>query len=134
MIEPQRKINIYFVKEFKNFTSMFDKKGREDYILNVNKIIKDKFDSKFIVPNRVQSFLINYEIKKLLTKAISIKNRKYQNVIYLNSNLSIGIVRNAIQIIKGEFEDVNFVFSLIESTGEDTGFDQIEDLEILRSS
>jgi hypothetical protein len=134
MIEPQRKINIYFVKEFKNFTSMFDKKGREDYILNVNKIIKDKFDSKFIVPNRVQSFLINYEIKKLLTKAISIKNRKYQNVIYLNSNLSIGIVRNAIQIIKGEFEDVNFVFSLIESADEDTGFDQIEDLEILRSS
>jgi hypothetical protein len=134
MIEPQRKINIYFVKEFKNFTSMFDKKGREDYILNVNKIIKDKFDSKFIVPNRVQSFLINYEIKKLLTKAISIKNRKYQNVIYLNSNLSIGIVRNAIQIIKGEFEDVNFVFSLIEPADEDTGFDQIEDLEILRSS
>ena len=134
MIEPQRKINIYFVKEFKNFTSMFDKKGREDYILNVNKIIKDKFDSKFIVPNRVQSFLINYEIKKLLTKSISIKNRKYQNVIYLNNNLSIGIVRNAIQIIKGEFEDVNFVFSLIESADEDTGFDQIEDLEILRSS
>ena len=66
MKEDNRELNVIFIREFRSFTSVYSKKGKDDYVLNVNKIIKDKFDSKFIVPNKVQSFLINYEIKKLL--------------------------------------------------------------------
>ncbi len=68
-----RTLNIIFIREFRSFTTVHYKKNKDDYILNVNKIIKDKFDSKFIIPNKVQSFLINYEIRKLLDKAIHIK-------------------------------------------------------------
>ena len=67
-----RQVSIVFVKEYKNFISAFEKKNKEDYVLNVSKIIKDKFNTKFIVPNKVQSFLLNYEIKKLILKTKSI--------------------------------------------------------------
>lgn len=110
-----RQVSIVFVKEYKNFISAFEKKSKEDYVLNVSKIIKDKFNTKFIVPNKVQSFLLNYEIKKLLDKAINIKNKKYKRVIYLNSNLSASIIMNTIDFIEGEYDKLTFTFCLVES-------------------
>ena len=131
--EETREIKVIFIREFKGYTSVYNKKTKEDYILNVNKIIKDKFNSKFIVPNKVQSFLINYEIKKLLDKAIHIKNKKYKNIIYLNSNLSIGIINNAIQFINEEYFPVAFKYELIEPKEFDNdGLESIHDLSIIR--
>lgn len=129
----ERTLNIIFIREFRSFTALHSKKGKEDYILNVNKIIKDKFNSKFIIPNKVQSFLINYEIKKLLDKAIYIKNEKYKNIIYLNSNLSITVIENAMQFIKDEYYPIGFNFTLIEPREFDNeGLDRIEDLSITK--
>ena len=110
-----RNVTVVFVKEYKNFIGAFEKKGKEDYVLNVNKIIKDKFSTKFIVPNKVQSFLLNYEIKKLLDKAINIKNKKYKRVVYLNTNLSSSIVLNTIDFVEREYDVLNFNFYLVES-------------------
>lgn len=133
MVTQTRSLNIVFIREFKSFTAMYNKKGKNDYILNVNKIIKDKFNSKFIVPNKVQSFLINYEIKKLLDKAIKIKNEKYDNIIYLNSNISISLVRNAMQFISDEYHPIKFKYSLIESKAlSDEDFRQVKGLTILK--
>jgi len=130
-IEEIRKLKIIFIREFRSFTTVHSKKGKEDYILNVNKIIKDKFDSKFIVPNKVQSFLINYEIKKLLDKAIHIKNKKYKNIIYLNSNLSITLIDNAIQFINDEYHPIQFEYNLIEPKEFDNeGLERIKQLDI----
>lgn len=109
----KRLINIVFVKDYKSFISNFDKKDKGDYILNVSKLIKDKFNTKFIVPNRVQSFLLNYEIKKLLDKAITVKNEKYSRVIYLNSNLSTTTILNTIDFIESEYIDFTFKYSLV---------------------
>jgi hypothetical protein len=132
-IEDDRTLKIIFIREFRSFTAIHSKKGKEDYILNVNKIIKDKFDSKFIVPNKVQSFLINYEIKKLLDKAIHIKNKKYKNIIYLNSNLSITLIDNAMQFINDEYYPIQFEYTLIEPKEFDSeGLDRIKDLSITR--
>ena len=39
----KNKITVIFVKEYKYFIRVFLKKTKEDYILNVSKIIKDKF-------------------------------------------------------------------------------------------
>ena len=128
-----RTLKIIFIREFRSFTAIHSKKSKEDYILNVNKIIKDKFNSKFIVPNKVQSFLINYEIKKLLDKAIYIKNKKYNNIIYLNSNLSITLIENAIQFIENEYYPIKFEFNLIEPKEFDNeGLDRIKQLNIIR--
>lgn len=108
-------VSIVFVREYKSFIAAFQKKSKEDYVLNVNKIIKEKFKTKFIVPNKVQSFLVNYEIKKLLDKAINIKNKKYRRVVYLNSNLSASVILNTVGFIEEEYTDLKFTYCLIES-------------------
>jgi len=131
--EEIRTLKIIFIREFRSFSAVHSKKSKEDYILNVNKIIKDKFDSKFIVPNKVQSFLINYEIKKLLDKAIHIKNKKYKNIIYLNSNLSITLIDNAMQFINDEYHPIKFEYNLIEPKEFDNeGLERLKDLKITR--
>ena len=133
MEETNRELNVILIREFRSFTAIYSKKSKEDYVLNVNKIIKDKFNSKFIVPNKVQSFLINYEIKKLLDKAIYIKNEKYNNIVYLNSNISISTIRNAMHFIDNEYYPISFNYELIEPREFDgDGLDLIKDLKITR--
>jgi hypothetical protein len=123
----KRQIKVVFVREYKNFISNFNKKEKGDYVLNVTKLIKDKFSTKFIVPNKVQSFLLNYEIKKLLDKAIKVKNKKYTTIVYLNGNLSITSVLNTIEFMSNEYPLIEFSYSIIETTE----FDPIEPLEVL---
>jgi hypothetical protein len=125
----EREVSIVFVREYKHYISSFGKKAKEDYVLNVNKIIKEKFKTKFIVPNKVQSFLLNYEIKKLLDKAINIKNEKYKKVIYLNSNISTSIILNTLDFIEAEYESLLFSYTLIESKKSDE--DPISEIENL---
>jgi hypothetical protein len=108
-------VSIIFVREYKYFSSVFSKKNKEDYLLNVNKILKDKFKDKFIVPNKVQSFILNYEIKKLLDKAIHIKNKKYKRIIYLNSNISSSSILNTISFIESEYDSISFNYCLIDT-------------------
>ena len=114
----KRKISLVFVKDYKSFILTFNKKDKSDYILNVSKLIKDKFSTKFIIPNKVQSFLLNYEIKKLLDKAITVKNEKYDQIIYLNSNLSAVSILNTIDFISEEYPDFEFTYQLITPTSD----------------
>ena len=123
----KRQIKVVFVREYKNFISNFNKKEKGDYVLNVTKLIKDKFSTKFIVPNKVQSFLLNYEIKKLLDKAIKVKNKKYTTIVYLNGNLSITSVLNTIEFMSNEYPLIEFSYSINETSE----FDPIEPLEVL---
>jgi len=132
-MDCERELNIIFIREFRSFSSIYSKKSKEDYILNVNKIIKDKFESRFITPNKVQSFIINYEIKKLLDKAINIKNQKYKKIVYLNSNLSVSLIQNAMEFISEEYHPIKFNFSLIEPKEFDSvGLDNIPGLDIIK--
>jgi hypothetical protein len=131
----ERKVSIVFVREYKHYISAFGKKSKEDYVLNVNKIIKEKFKTKFIVPNKVQSFLLNYEIKKLLDKAINIKNEKYKRVIYLNTNLSAPIILNTIDFIDDGYTALLFSYHLIESKKyEDEPIPEIPNLSRIKIS
>jgi hypothetical protein len=121
----EKSINIIFVKDYKSFISAFERKNKGDYILNVSKLIKDKFNTKFIVPNKVQSFLLNYEIKKLLDKAITVKNEKYSRIIYLNSNLSLTSILNTIDFIANEYENFKFNYSLVNSNDLEIELDRV---------
>jgi hypothetical protein len=125
-------ISIVFDSEYRHFISSFQRKSKDDYVLNVNKIIKDKFKTKFIVPNRVQSFLLNYEIKKLLDKAINIKNKKYRRVIYLNSNISTPIILNTMTFIGEEYDKLTFTYHLIESRSLEEEISLIENLNRIK--
>ncbi len=132
-MNEKRELNIVFIREFRSFSSIYSKKSKEDYILNVNKIIKDKFDDRFITPNKVQSFIINYEIKKLLDKAINIKNQKYKNIIYLNSNLSVSLIKNAMDFISEEYYPIYFNYSMIEPKEfNSAGLDDISELDVIK--
>jgi len=124
----KRKISVVFVKDYKSFILTFNKKDKSDYILNVSKLIKDKFSTKFIIPNKVQSFLLNYEIKKLLDKAITVKNEKYDQIIYLNSNLSTTTILNTIDFISDEYPEFDFKFSLISPTSDPEPLDISEEI------
>ena len=106
----KRKISLVFVKDYKSFILTFNKKDRSDYILNVSKLIKDKFSTKFIIPNKVQSFLLNYEITKLLDKAITVKNEKYNQIIYLNQKLFLNYYKENYHNIHLKVPDLQYLF------------------------
>jgi hypothetical protein len=125
-------ISILFSKDYKTYTTCFDKKTKDDYVLNVTKIIKDKFNTKFIVPNKVQLFLLNYEIKKLLDKAVSAKTKKYKNVIYLNSNLSTYSLLNSISFIQNEYPTIDFKLHLVTNFEiDDFDHSQFKDIPLI---
>ena len=116
MIDPSiRKLEIIFVKDQKQFSQVFCKKQKCDYLLNINKIIKEKFDHEILVPNKIQAFLINYEIKKLIDKAINVRNRKYNRIIYVNSSLSVSNINNTIKFLSTAYSTIKFAPKLIDS-------------------
>ena len=124
-----RTLEIIFVKDQKQFIQIFTKKQKCDYLLNVNKIIKEKFDQEILVPNKIQSFLINYEIKKLIDKAINVRNRKYNRIIYVNAGLSASNINNTVKFLNTAYSTIEFVPHLIDSDleiGDLTGVDTIK--------
>jgi hypothetical protein len=132
MIDQQdRSLEILFVRDQKQFVSFYAKKQKCDYLLNVSKIIKDKFDQEIIVPNKIQAFLINYEIKKLIDKAINVRNRKYNRIIYVNNSLSVNTIDNTIRFLSAEYSTVKFIPKLV-----DPDFDpsSLSNIEIQRAS
>lgn len=113
IIEP-RILDIVFTLDQKHATQILGKKEKSDYLLNVNKIIKDKFSQELVIPNKVQSFLLNYEIKKIIDKAVNVRNRKYKRIIYINSNLTVNAILNTIDFLKEHYKDIVFKPSLID--------------------
>jgi Na+-transporting methylmalonyl-CoA/oxaloacetate decarboxylase beta subunit len=109
-----RILQIVFVRDQKLFIQTLQKKCKSDYLLNVNKIIREKFEQEILVPNKIQSFLINYEIKKLIDKAVNVRNRKYQRIIYVNSSISSNTILNTIDFLNGAYSDVRFEPMLID--------------------
>jgi hypothetical protein len=125
----ERKLEIVFVRDQKQFIQAFNKKQKCDYLLNVNKIIKEKFDHEILVPNKIQAFLINYEIKKLIDKAINVRNRKYNRIIYVNAGLSVSNINNTVKFLNTAYGTIEFVPSLIDGDfeiGELTGVETIK--------
>jgi hypothetical protein len=115
MIDLPRIIQVLFVRDQKLLLQTIQKKGKTDYLLNVSRIIKEKFEQDILVPNKIQSFLINYEIKKLIDKAVNVRNRKYQRIIYVNPNITPNAILNTIDFLNGSYDEVRFEPSLIDN-------------------
>ena len=115
MIDTENRVlQIIFVKDQRQFVQVLQKKCKSDYLLNVNKIIREKFEQDILVPNKIQSFLINYEIKKLIDKAVNVRNRKYQRIIYVNSSISTNTILNTVDFLNSAYDDVIFDPLLID--------------------
>ena len=109
-----RELTIVFVRDYKTFVEHLTKKCKSDYVLNINKIVKEKFQTEIFIPNKVQAFLLNYEISKLIDKVIKIKNQKYSRLIYLNTELSPTGILNSINFLKTTYTWVEFDFTVID--------------------
>lgn len=107
------KFEIFFVREHKHFFNKNNKKQKSDYVLNIDKLVKNKFDKEFFFLNSKQAFLLNYEIFKLIKKAINISTRKYDKIIYINNNINITSILNIIKLLKTNYPDVNFNFTFL---------------------
>jgi len=118
MIEVDRKLEILFVRDQKQFINKFCKKAKSDYLLNINKILKEKFEQDIVVPNKIQAFLINYEIKKLIDKAVNVRNRKYNRIIYVNHNLSQTSIVNTLEFLNQSYSSVKFYARVLDPDDE----------------
>jgi hypothetical protein len=132
--EPTRALQVVFVTDQKQFIQVFHKKGKSDYLLNVNKIMRDKFSHEIVVPNKIQAFLINYEIKKIIDKAINVRNRKYKRIVYVNSNLTTNTVLNTIDFLSGTYSDVQFEPILVDFEGEIAVPDRVKVIKFFNES
>lgn len=118
MIEADRRLEILFVRDQKQFINKFNKKAKSDYLLNINKILKEKFEQDIVVPNKIQAFLINYEIKKLIDKAVNVRNRKYSRIIYVNHNLSLTSIINTLEFLNQSYSTVQFFAKVLDPEDE----------------
>ena len=114
-----RVINVYFIKEYKFFFNKHNKKTSIDYVLNVDKLIDEKTGgAPPVIFNNVQTFMLNYEIKKLLDKAITIVNEKYCNIIYINGRLSSNGILNTIGHLEKTYKNYEFNYVLLDRENE----------------
>lgn len=113
-----RNFKIYFIKEYKWYFNKNNRKNKSDYILNINKIIKEKFNDDFYIMNRMQAFLLNYEIQKLLDKAINISNNKYDKIIYINDNITISSILNTVKFLNDCYDNITFEYILYDKNEE----------------
>jgi len=127
--ENTRILDILFVTEQKQFIQTFGKKGKSDYFLNVNKVMRDKLGQDIMIPNKIQAFLINYEIRKIIDKAINVRNRKYKRIIYINTNISANAILNTLDFLNGTYEGVVFNAYLLDLEGE---FEPIKNVKIIK--
>lgn len=113
-----RPIEIYFIKDYKQYVDKFGKKSKSEYVLNVNKLIKEKLEADFVIPNKKQAFLLNYEIRKLIDKVINIKNKKYTRLIYQNYNLDYHVALSTLNLLVSTYSDIKFEAFILETDGE----------------
>lgn len=115
----QRVINVYFVKEYKFFFNKNNKKNSVDYVLNVDKVIEEKTGgAPPVIFNNVQIFMLNYEIKKLLDKAITISNEKYDNVVYINSRMTVASALNIVKHLENSYPKYSFNYVMLDKENE----------------
>jgi hypothetical protein len=111
-MEENRIITVHLTRVYKNVINKNKKKCKSDYVLNVDRIIKLKICKDFVVMNRIQAFMLNYEINKLLNKVITIDNCKYTDIIYINENMSVSSVLNLINLLDKTYKNVTFEYQI----------------------
>lgn len=113
-----RQIEIFFVKDYKTYVELYGKKTKSEYVLNVNKLVREKLGTDYVVPNKTQAFLLNYEIRKLVDKVITSKSKKYTRLVYLNCSMSMTGIMNAVDFLSSTYQHIKFTSSVIDSENE----------------
>jgi len=125
-----RQIDIFFIKDYKSYVDVYGKKTKAEYVLNVNKLIKEKLGTDYVVPNKMQAFLLNYEIRKLVDKVINSKSKKYTRLIYFNNNISITGILNAYEFLEASYPHIEFKSNVLDIENE---FETIPNTNMIRA-
>jgi len=109
-----RCISVFFTKKHKHFNKL-DLQKTNNYVLNINLLIREKLNTEFFIMNNIQSFILNIEIKKCIDRSINLKNGKYDNLIYVNDNMTISSILNMITFIEATYKNIKFDYTLLDS-------------------
>jgi hypothetical protein len=127
-------IEIYFTRDQKTYIDKLGKKSKTDYLLNVNKVIREKLEADFVVPNDIQAFMLNYEIGKIIDKVLNTKNRKYTRLIYLNYNLDFAVALTTLDFMRNKYSDIAFTAYIIECDDEFEAYRNNPDITVISSA
>lgn len=125
IFSSKRDIQVIFTKEHKYVFNKNNRKEKHDYILNVNKIKKVLFDNLPIILNKTQVFILNFEVQKMFHKALTINNKKYTSIIYINSELSPDIIENISNYLNKSYgKEINFEYIYLNKDADFFDFDE----------
>lgn len=114
-MDDYKKINLHLTCAYKHIINKNRPKLKTDYILNVDKILTDKIECTSTILNRNQSFLLNYEIVKYLNKICKNDTNKYDDIIYVNKNLTSSSVINLYKMLNKSYNNIEFNYILYVS-------------------
>lgn len=107
----KKKLTIIFTRYNKFVFNKYYKKQRFDYTLNIDKIMKNKIGENVLCMNKMQAFLLNYEILRLLNKVVN--DDKYTNIVYVNQNLSLTSILNFKIFLEKSYRNIDFNYTIV---------------------
>ena len=74
-------MTVHIVSEQKLIFNKDSRKLKSDYVLNIDKILKNKIGTCSVVLNQFQAWVLNYEISKLLKNMITVSDNLSSNLL-----------------------------------------------------
>lgn len=102
-------MELIFTRYNKYVYNKYNKKQSDEYILNIDKLMKSKLDENISVLNVYQTFILDYEIMRLLSKIIG---KTYNKIVYVNQNLSVTYILNMISLLEKKYPDETFKYTI----------------------
>lgn len=102
-------MELIFTRYNKYVYNKYNKKQSDEYILNIDKLMKSKLDENISVLNVYQTFILDYEIIRLLSKIIG---KTYNKIVYVNQNLSVTYILNMISLLEKKYPDETFKYTI----------------------
>jgi intein/homing endonuclease len=103
-------MTVHIVSEQKLIFNKDSRKLKSDYVLNIDKILKNKIGTCSVVLNQFQAWVLNYEISKLLKKVIVAGGEKYTDIYYVNKNLSSSAILNLSEFLAKNYDTISFEY------------------------
>ena len=63
-------------------------------------------------------FFNDLDIKKLIDKAVNVRNRKYSRIIYVNANLNLTSIINTLEFLNQSYYSVKFFAKVLDPEDE----------------
>lgn len=121
-------MEILFSRYNKFVYNKYNKKTKDEYVLNIDKIVKNKMNGTLMVMNKYQAFILNYEIVKLLQKVMNSSTIKYKKIVYVNQDMGVGSILNLKNLVEEKYPDVKFDYKIIYDEDDEDMVDAVKEM------